>query len=836
MTRLCSFIIMAAMLFFYGTGKLTAADATGVLNSFYVSPLMSRTDGNKAQLALSSLENIPADWQLHTGSTENVDLKKLFPGHQVNNVSVFIYIPIVASASTQVFFTFGSDDGLTAFLNGVEIVKTEFKRACVPDSDRHRAVLRKGTNHLLLRIDNVDGGYAFSVRCLSLQEHDALYARMKHEQTVLLRPPYLKRTDKKIKHFIMAQPVKGILHGMYGRFFDGSLMDSPDGLEMRTQIYALDDYRSGTPCNYAADGLGRAHGDAIPEFEFSPVMSGADPGSTKENPTLAQDPFQFFQSVFHATPSLMTDMNGQTPSDARERGFSTKYCLTPYDPLVRDYVMSVAKRSAELAKAHSDWNIKTLHVRSFNFNDWYYPNDDRLYDYSTEAKKAYRDWLLKRYGSLMEINRRYNSSLEKIDDLAMPQPNFDKIDVSPEMRDFQEFRISTVDNILRDIFLTIRKVNPHQEMTGWMTTATVSCARDGIVLDNAMKLAQEFPGTLMTLTCGDFDCRNYPLSSELFGQLAIAYGVNVGVEPIDNNAESYRKTFFNILRFPIKKVNWLFFIPNPVQPHLKWVMAQRPVADELADAVLVQEKAAILFSYSTLLYQIPHKLTDLKYIQTQYNLFHALQNHQIHMPMISDRSLDIPLDRYQSILIVEQQLIAPEMIKKIGDFVRNGGKLVLVGGCGEIDVNTGHRDFPLLRELNVSSSNQDKGHEYRGKGEIIIYASPLKALIHNGNTFNEKGVAMLREMQILPKIKVNNGDPVNSFIKQKSDITYLGFINPVNHAVQASVEYLPLRDVPETFGTELFSGQKVKIINGNLLLNFEIGWQPLVFRLEPQKH
>ena len=60
---------------------------------------------------------------------------------------------------TQGFF--GSDDGLTVWLNGKLILERDVPRGPAPNQDRAKLKLKPGVNHLLLKISNRTGGHGF---------------------------------------------------------------------------------------------------------------------------------------------------------------------------------------------------------------------------------------------------------------------------------------------------------------------------------------------------------------------------------------------------------------------------------------------------------------------------------------------------------------------------------------------------------------------------------------------------------------------------------------------------------------------------------------------------
>ena len=77
------------------------------------------------------------------------------------NESTYLYRTITAGANANVMGYFGSDDGIAAWLNGKKILSNNVSRGAGENQDRARLRLKKGQNHLLLKIYNRGGGHGF---------------------------------------------------------------------------------------------------------------------------------------------------------------------------------------------------------------------------------------------------------------------------------------------------------------------------------------------------------------------------------------------------------------------------------------------------------------------------------------------------------------------------------------------------------------------------------------------------------------------------------------------------------------------------------------------------
>ncbi len=76
------------------------------------------------------------------------------PGNSVQ----FSYCKLYAPSSRTVKAYFGSDDGIAVFLNGARILLSDASRGVKPNQETVKLKLKKGVNHLLIKIRNGSGG------------------------------------------------------------------------------------------------------------------------------------------------------------------------------------------------------------------------------------------------------------------------------------------------------------------------------------------------------------------------------------------------------------------------------------------------------------------------------------------------------------------------------------------------------------------------------------------------------------------------------------------------------------------------------------------------------
>jgi len=75
--------------------------------------------------------------------------------------STYLYRTLTTKAALTLTGYFGSDDGLTVWLNGKKLISNDVPRGPAPNQDIAPLPLQPGENHLLLKVTNITGGYGF---------------------------------------------------------------------------------------------------------------------------------------------------------------------------------------------------------------------------------------------------------------------------------------------------------------------------------------------------------------------------------------------------------------------------------------------------------------------------------------------------------------------------------------------------------------------------------------------------------------------------------------------------------------------------------------------------
>jgi hypothetical protein len=102
-------------------------------------------------------------WQkVYSKKYAEIDLAELFKPN--TRVLVYAYARIASPGPQSVKASFGSNDGIKVICNGELVFDKHLKRNLMIDEEECRLPLVKGTNHLLIKIDQGKGGWGFSFR------------------------------------------------------------------------------------------------------------------------------------------------------------------------------------------------------------------------------------------------------------------------------------------------------------------------------------------------------------------------------------------------------------------------------------------------------------------------------------------------------------------------------------------------------------------------------------------------------------------------------------------------------------------------------------------------
>jgi len=153
----------------------TATDAKLRLDKWYLIGPFDNSDGRGFATAYPPEREIQLTKEYDGKNKQKVrwreipfsdgQVQSLLPHFQDKTFGVaYLYRAIHAPAAVSLPVSLGSDDTLTVWLNGEKIHEENVYRACAADQVRLTLTLRPGVNHLLLKICQGDGDWAFYFR------------------------------------------------------------------------------------------------------------------------------------------------------------------------------------------------------------------------------------------------------------------------------------------------------------------------------------------------------------------------------------------------------------------------------------------------------------------------------------------------------------------------------------------------------------------------------------------------------------------------------------------------------------------------------------------------
>lgn len=104
------------------------------------------------------------EWKPITSGTDIVDLDKVYPGKDF--AYAFAIAEVEATENTNALLALGSDDAVKVWHNGKLVHENWVPRGAVKDNDLVPLQLVRGKNRIVLKIQDLEGGWAFVVRLL----------------------------------------------------------------------------------------------------------------------------------------------------------------------------------------------------------------------------------------------------------------------------------------------------------------------------------------------------------------------------------------------------------------------------------------------------------------------------------------------------------------------------------------------------------------------------------------------------------------------------------------------------------------------------------------------
>jgi CubicO group peptidase (beta-lactamase class C family) len=142
-----------------GKDPSASADEQEQKKAFGIDPFSTEQFHDTLRIGESQYE-----WTAFTSPGDTVDLTRTFG--QKTDAAAYAWACIDMVGESRTILGIGSDDAVKVWLNGKLVHENWVQRGCTPDSDLVPVTFRKGRNHLVLKIQNGAGDWAFSCRAL----------------------------------------------------------------------------------------------------------------------------------------------------------------------------------------------------------------------------------------------------------------------------------------------------------------------------------------------------------------------------------------------------------------------------------------------------------------------------------------------------------------------------------------------------------------------------------------------------------------------------------------------------------------------------------------------
>ena len=149
-------------------GPMKISEGASIPDNTAQETFFNRTDDKKisAAFAIPTSGTVPdlKNWKEISWNTDIIDFDSIF--NHPDFVSAYAYAIIESDAPKKAMLGIGSDDALKVWVNGKLVHKMFTARGVAIDNDVIPVSLQKGKNEILLEVQDINGGWAFTARFL----------------------------------------------------------------------------------------------------------------------------------------------------------------------------------------------------------------------------------------------------------------------------------------------------------------------------------------------------------------------------------------------------------------------------------------------------------------------------------------------------------------------------------------------------------------------------------------------------------------------------------------------------------------------------------------------
>jgi hypothetical protein len=109
-------------------------------------------------------------WVAYQSPTDDVDLSEIYG--KIDMSLVYAYTELTSESEQAAILALGSNDGCRVWLNGEQVHDHASARGLVMDGDLVPVLLKKGANHLLIKVEDQGNAWGFACRFLPFAQED----------------------------------------------------------------------------------------------------------------------------------------------------------------------------------------------------------------------------------------------------------------------------------------------------------------------------------------------------------------------------------------------------------------------------------------------------------------------------------------------------------------------------------------------------------------------------------------------------------------------------------------------------------------------------------------
>lgn len=343
-------------------------------------------------------------------------------------------------------------------------------------------------------------------------------------------------------------------------------------------------------------------------------------------------------------------------------------------------------------------------------------------DYSSFARKAFQNYLRDecRY-SLAEINRRYRIDCKSFDEIPLPTvPQVGKQpDLRPEWNDFCNFRLWSVEQIIRRSCADVRSYAPGKPVEffygGGLDSLHSACNNFNAVLKAGKNSGAAFHHTASP----------GPWNHFFLGMAARRRGIGFSIETAGTPAAVpvHQYGMYELFRENAAGYTWIRSGSTVYRPtELHGAAEYRQALEKLRSGKPAGKSIAAVYDYSgQILDPFNEDILQRSLRRKAGQVLLYLEQAGYDVDLYTDKTENIEWEDFPVVLLLGNRVLDEKRIPELNHFVRSGGTLIQTVHCGEFTPGrSGHR-FALAEALGIPP--RQTGLFRVGKGMVRVLKS-----------------------------------------------------------------------------------------------------------------